>query len=132
MRGRKPIGQVAMTNAERQRRWRQRHRAKTPSEKFRRKLYWLIRWFSHWLSADEIKETFEAFGMAWAMHHYLVKEKGEPPEWMDWYSSSKTVPLPRRKRSHPGLVDEPRVPAAGLGHFVGLAAFFAFIDSRKR
>jgi hypothetical protein len=84
MRGRKPIGQAAMTNAERQRRWRQRHHgAKTPSEKFRRKLYWLIRWFSDWLSADEIKETFKAFGMAWAMDNYLVKEKGEPPEWMD-------------------------------------------------
>ena len=83
MRGRKPIGQAAMTNAERQRRWRQRHRAKTPSEEFRRKLYFLVRWFSHWLSADEIKETLEAFGVAWSVDDYLVNEKGEPPEWMD-------------------------------------------------
>jgi hypothetical protein len=83
MRGRKPIGECAMSNAERQRRWRQRHRAKTSSEQFRRKLYFLIRWFSHWLSADEIQETLEAFGVAWSMDNYLAKEKGEPPEWMD-------------------------------------------------
>jgi hypothetical protein len=83
MRGRKPIGQVAMTNAERQRRWRQRHRANTPSEKFRRELYWLIRWFSHWLSADEIRETLEDFGIAWSMDKYLINEKGKPPEWMN-------------------------------------------------
>ena len=91
MRGRKPIGQVAMTNAERQRRWRERQRAKTPSEKFRLKLYWLIRWFSHWLSADEIRETLEDFGIAWDMDRYLVKEKGEPPEWMDQVYSGEHV-----------------------------------------
>ena len=53
MAGRKPIGDRAMTNAERQKRWRKRHRPSTPSEKFRHKLYFLIRFFALWLSEDE-------------------------------------------------------------------------------
>lgn len=83
MAGRKAIGERAMTNAERQKRWRQRHRPSTPNEKFRRKFYFLIRLFALWCSPDEIKETCEAFGMAWWMDEYLVNEKNEAPEWMD-------------------------------------------------
>jgi hypothetical protein len=56
---------------------------KPQARNFALKLYWLIRWVSHWLSADEIRETLEDFGIAWRMDKYLIKEKGEPPEWMD-------------------------------------------------
>jgi outer membrane protein assembly factor BamB len=49
-----------------------------------------------------------------------------------WKSSTKPGPLPRRKRTHPRVLGEPRVPAASLGHLLDLLAFFAFIDSRKR
>src|SRR5690349_5051835 len=82
MAGRKPIGDRAMTNAERQKRWRNRHRPSTPSEKFRHKLYFLIRFFALWLSEDEIRETLEAFGMAWSLDDY-VATKGEVPEYME-------------------------------------------------
>ncbi len=91
--GRKPIGHAAMTNAERQKRFRERHKA-TPSERFRRQIYWLIRWFSNWLSGKEIQETLHDFGIAWRQDVWYAnggKEElpprtrldGEREPWMD-------------------------------------------------
>jgi hypothetical protein len=82
--GRKPIGAKAMSNAERQKRYRDRVRQErrplTTSEQFRRKLYYLIRWFGIFLSATEIKETLESFGYAWVFKEIRVNRE----EGRDW------------------------------------------------
>lgn len=81
--GRRPLGEKAMTNAERQRRWRERHRnfrKASTSVKFRRALYHLLLWFEHFLSPKEIEETFDNFGVAWRQDRWWEQEGAK---WWD-------------------------------------------------
>jgi hypothetical protein len=79
-----------MSDAERQRRHRQRHKARrlTVGEEFRLKLYRLIREYGWKLSADEISETLDSYGRAWGMDHYcLVEKAGLSADRLTWDQS---------------------------------------------
>lgn len=82
----KPRGEKALTNAERQKRYRDRQKPKDIKDKFRRDMLRAAQCWQHFLSTDEIEFWLRELGLALQTDEYLTKQ-GRKPYWVDRYLS---------------------------------------------
>lgn len=86
--GRKPIGEKALTGAERQKLYRQRHKPKNRRQEFRLKLLQLVSMYENFIDLDAMDVMIEEFGEAYTLENYLKRFGDRESTCIDrWYSN---------------------------------------------
>lgn len=91
-RGRKAIGDRAMTAAERQQRRRDRHKARLPppgsEDRFRLELYWWLEqqtsFLFQQLTAQQVSRALEQLATAWRMDEWAIGQGKQDPAESTW------------------------------------------------
>ena len=101
--GRKPKGEKALTGAERQKLYRQRHKPRNRRQEFRLKLLHLVSLYENFIDLDAMDVMIEELGEAYTMENYLKRFGDRESTYIDrWYSNGTL----HQRLSLPELVAE--------------------------